>query len=751
MKKRISLVWIICLLLANGILVFLPLEPEVASARKIWYVGSGDGNDSATINGGITLADDGDTVFVHSGIYYENVMVYKTIDLIGEDRKTTIIDAGEVGSAIYVECDWVSITGFTVKGCGGTGYNGGGIKLYQAQNCTIYHNNASNNLHNGIFLEESLNNEIRDNIITWNDWDGIELFYSPYNRIINNSLSFNSRDAIRIWNSNLVDNKPASKNNIIKNNNVSNNPNRGIIIEGPPFPSCNKILNNIVISNEKGIALFDCFDNIVARNTVLYNDHGIRLSSSSSNNRVFHNQIISNTHQAFNWENNNFWDDGYPSGGNYWSDYTGIDINSGPNQDQPGSDGIGDTPYTAIEGPSGGQDNYPLMDPGGGYEPEFLPPELCITVSSNGNDVILYWDSPPSSPGTTYQIYRSTSQIGFNFNSPHDTAFQSPWTDSNAANPGQLNYEEQYYYVIRTRNMQGEMTRTSRTVGKWTRVFSQGVSSFSLPLEPIDTLYTDDLTSITNAEYIKYIDPITRTWRQHNFGDSALNNTEMKLGEAYEIKFSQQSKHTFTGLPGAMILYDDDIGFSGFDPDTDAQSLNISIESDGDVRLSWQAPTGMGTGDYYLVYCSNTRDGFFGDLNSGFSIVDSVGFGINTAMHEGARANDPGTRLYYMVLPVNATRVMGAGTYSVGIWTEKYLSQYDTIGIPLKLENNQTVDWYCDNIPDTVGINYFDHNGQRWAWHATRMPEGTYDTVLEMTEGYQISTSDTTKYIFIGI
>jgi len=38
------------------------------------------------------------------------------------------------------------------------------------------------------------------------------------------------------------------------------------------------------------------------------------------------------------------WDNGYPSGGYYWSDYNGTDSYSGPYQDLTGSDGIGDTP-----------------------------------------------------------------------------------------------------------------------------------------------------------------------------------------------------------------------------------------------------------------------------------------------------------------------------------------------------------------------------------------------------------------------
>jgi len=59
----------------------------------------------------------------------------------------------------------------------------------------------------------------------------------------------------------------------------------------------------------------------------------------------------------------NVWDDGYPSGGNYWSDYTGVDVKGGPDQDLPGSDGIGDTPYVLD---TNNRDRYPLTKPYGG-------------------------------------------------------------------------------------------------------------------------------------------------------------------------------------------------------------------------------------------------------------------------------------------------------------------------------------------------------------------------------------------------
>ena len=81
----------------------------------------------------------------------------------------------------------------------------------------------------------------------------------------------------------------------------------------------------------------------------------------------------------------------------------------------------------------------------------------------------------------------------------------------------------------------------------------------------------------------------------------------------------------------------------------------------------------------------------------------------------------------------------------------EYLDDYDTLGIPLKMSSKNSADWYCDNIPDTVGINYYIYSHQRWGWHSEEMPPGVYDPKLEMTEGYQISTSIATKFTYIGM
>ena len=118
--------------------------------------------------------------------------------------------------------------------------------------------------------------------------------------------------------------------------------------------------NNITANNSPGIWLMHSSNyNSVSRNTIANNNVGISLAGSSSNNIIYHNNFIDNGHQSVPSDYANVWDDGYPSGGNYWNDYTGVDEKSGPDQDLLGSDGIGDIPYVID---TNNKDRYPLMN-----------------------------------------------------------------------------------------------------------------------------------------------------------------------------------------------------------------------------------------------------------------------------------------------------------------------------------------------------------------------------------------------------
>lgn len=120
-----------------------------------------------------------------------------------------------------------------------------------------------------------------------------------------------------------------------------------------------RVSGNTITANAGGICVTRSSGISVSRNTLIRNHWGVWLSYSSDN-RFHHNNFIANDQQVriYTYGNGNVWDDGYPGGGNYWSDYTGFDEKNGPDQDQPGSDGIGDTPYTIDPD---NQDRYPLM------------------------------------------------------------------------------------------------------------------------------------------------------------------------------------------------------------------------------------------------------------------------------------------------------------------------------------------------------------------------------------------------------
>jgi len=107
-----------------------------------------------------------------------------------------------------------------------------------------------------------------------------------------------------------------------------------------------------------GIFLY-CYSNknVVSCSNITHNQYGIALVSSSEN-LIYSNNFINNSQPAKD-DDTNQWDNG--TIGNYWDDYTGIDNYQGPNQDIPGSDGIGDTPHTISGGIN--HDFFPLMDP----------------------------------------------------------------------------------------------------------------------------------------------------------------------------------------------------------------------------------------------------------------------------------------------------------------------------------------------------------------------------------------------------
>ena len=120
------------------------------------------------------------------------------------------------------------------------------------------------------------------------------------------------------------------------------------------------IINNEIFNNNVyGIRISSSLYCRIINNNISNNRYGIYMRLNSNGNSIYHNNFINNQVLIENSKNNK-WDDGYPSGGNYWSDYACVDLYSGPYQNETRNDGIGDTPYIIDED---NMDRYPLMHP----------------------------------------------------------------------------------------------------------------------------------------------------------------------------------------------------------------------------------------------------------------------------------------------------------------------------------------------------------------------------------------------------
>jgi parallel beta-helix repeat protein len=281
-----------------------------------------------------------ENLFVNNGLYvcwgsFGNVVSGNFVNgkplVYLEGASDVVVD--DAGQVVLVQCNRIRVENLSLSNATI------GVQLWQTNNTRISQSNMTANNKYGICLDFSSYNNISRNNITDNGY-GIFLYetLNNNNSICGNLIKANNRDGIIL---------SVSLNNNISGNVITANNRDGIrLTEHCNFTSISG--NNITANREYGIALSASCNNSINGNYVANNECGIRLVSAYDNH-VFHNSLIDNTNQLRCDQSPNVWDDGYPSGGNYWSDYNGTDANH---------DGIGDTPYVID---ANNADNYPLM------------------------------------------------------------------------------------------------------------------------------------------------------------------------------------------------------------------------------------------------------------------------------------------------------------------------------------------------------------------------------------------------------
>ncbi|MCK4614244.1 MAG: right-handed parallel beta-helix repeat-containing protein [Thermoplasmata archaeon] len=307
LKSKIGLKLSITISIAFIVLVlFLTIIANKSSAATLTV--DDDGNAKyMKIQDAIDAAGEGDTVRVYEGLYVENVVVGKTVSLVGNGSEVTTIDGGGSGDVVRITADWVNISGLSITGSG-SNWLDSGIKV-ESDNNIISHNNCSNNhygiylysssyctitnitmIENGIYIVGSLvKNWDSHTIDTTNTVNGKPVYY--YKNISGFTVPYGTGQVILAnctWT--YVENQNCSNGSVgilvgyssnitFENNTCNSNNDDGIYL----WDSSNcTIENNTCENNNGGIALYDSSGCTITNNTCENNYGGIYLRDSSN-------------------------------------------------------------------------------------------------------------------------------------------------------------------------------------------------------------------------------------------------------------------------------------------------------------------------------------------------------------------------------------------------------------------------------------------------------------------------------------
>ncbi|MFQ5885243.1 MAG: NosD domain-containing protein, partial [Thermoplasmata archaeon] len=492
--------------------------------------------------------------------------------------------------------------------------NGGGMSIGPSTNVTIEGNNVWKN-GDGIDLRAAEDVILKDNNVTSSRWFGIGLYFSVNVTVKGNTLI---NDGILLWGNvrSEFNSHTITTDNLVNNLPVYYYKNcEDLVVDSVPLGqllivNCSNVRvanltitkadvavnmafvngahvagNNFSSNSKYGLLLWYSTNVTFVGNHFSSNYYGMYLLDSVSV-FVHHNNFVDNLIEAYDiLGNENSWDNGYPSGGNYWSIYEGIDRCSGPNQDVcPDRDGIGDTPYL-LDADS--RDNYPLMLPFGMTHPR--PPEMlkATLIGRNLENVTLSWSpSPDDGMGfdivVGYEIYRNTTYHhngeGYKLitSLPNGT---SVFIDSLSGEGNPSNY----YYQVRAVDVYNNTTYARGQAGKFTRPLSQGPNLISIPL----------IQSNESIEYVLQTLSFDRVWIYDSLSKEWKSFMKFKSYKALEqinhtmgvwINVTEESNLTVAGVVPAQTTIHlhvgwNLVGFPSFDSAYTVSDLKATVGS----------------------------------------------------------------------------------------------------------------------------------------------------------------------------
>jgi parallel beta-helix repeat protein len=291
---------------------------------------------------GNTMTENGYSVAVGTGVYCEfTFWVSYSIPSEGNEISSNVMNGGGIS---------LSNSGVTHTLIQNNEIEEGGITIdWRSSNNTLIGNNIVHG-YMGIELDGSSGNTLRNNSMIGNQYNFV-LQGNEASDFLNDVDDSNTVDGKTVcyWIEKRDNMVPADAGyvalvncqNITANGLKLENSWEGIMLVNT---TRSEIANNNVTENEVGIGLLDSSNNDLQQNNIENNYHGIELADSS-NNSIYHNNFLTNSWQVVSVNSTNVWHNGYPSGGNYWSDYIGVDQFKGPSQNEAGRDGIGDVPH----------------------------------------------------------------------------------------------------------------------------------------------------------------------------------------------------------------------------------------------------------------------------------------------------------------------------------------------------------------------------------------------------------------------